>query len=100
MHGGNSRKIWNILEIPRPYAATTLFTALWKELYIFSHVSVRAIVTEAYLCVIDKKKVHVTLEFDLGKAKLASQADQTIPRLDLGPVPLGAEIAKVIATSL
>ncbi|KAK3550114.1 hypothetical protein QTP86_020669 [Hemibagrus guttatus] len=57
----------------------------------------KAIVTLAYLVI---NKGACDSGFDLGKAKLASQAAQTIPRLELGPAAVAAEITEVIASAL
>ena len=88
-----------LLEIPRPYAATTLSTALRKELHIFSDASVKAIAAVAYLRVIDSEGAcHIGFVF--GKAKLAPQAAHTIPRLELGAAVLAAEIAGIVTSEL
>lgn len=58
------------LEISRPYAATTLLTALRKQLHIFSDASVKVIVAVAYLRAIGREGACHT-GFVLSKAKLA-----------------------------
>lgn len=87
------------LEIPRPYVHHTVFTALRKELHIFSDASVKAIAAVAYLRVINEEGSCHT-GFVLGKAKLAPQAAHTIPRLELGAAVLAVELAETIMNEL
>ncbi len=87
------------LDIPRTYVDSTLSTALKKDLHVFSDASVRAIAAVAYLHVISEEDACHT-GFVLGKAKLASQAAHTIPRLELGAAILAAELAETIMDEL
>lgn len=95
-----SRKPLHDLEslgIPRPYAATTLSTALRTELHIFSDASVKAIAAVAYLHLTDIEGIcHVG--FVLGKAELVPQIPHTLPRLELGTAILAAEIAEIVSS--
>ncbi|KAK0149852.1 hypothetical protein N1851_009402 [Merluccius polli] len=80
----DSRQHLKELEIPRPYTSTTLSNTQWKELHAFSDASVKAIATAAYLKVIDNEGKYQKVVFA-----------HIIPRLELGVVVLGVEVAEL-----
>ncbi|XP_055487755.1 uncharacterized protein LOC129695020 [Leucoraja erinacea] len=87
------------LQIPRPYTTFTKLSTLQRELCLFSDASVKAIAAVAYLRVTTEDGI-TEVGFIFGKAKLATQPDLTIPRLELCAAVLAVEIAEMIVKEM
>lgn len=87
------------LQIPRPYSSFPLCNAQDKELFVFCDASVKAISAVAYLkLTTEDGKSEVNFVF--GKARLASQPEITVPRLELCAAVLAVEIAELVVEEI
>ncbi|XP_064462763.1 uncharacterized protein LOC135373596 [Ornithodoros turicata] len=87
------------LEIPRRYVAESATNDRRREICVSSDASEKIIAAVAYIRVTDSKGTpHVGFVF--GKAKLAPQPEQTIPRLELCAAVLAIEIAELVINEI
>ncbi|KAK0139185.1 hypothetical protein N1851_024265 [Merluccius polli] len=94
-----SLKDLSALHLPRSYIPQSLSSATYTELCLFSDASNWAIGAVAYLRVV-MTDGQCRVGFVLGKAKLASQPEPTIPRLELCGAVLAVEMAELILDEL
>lgn len=87
------------LQIPRTYAPASPSGAQRRELCIFCDASTKAIAAVAYIKVTDVEgKQHTG--FVLGKAKLATRPEHTIPRLELCAAVLAVELSELVTSEI
>lgn len=86
-------------QIPRPYTTFSKLSMLQQELYLFSDASGKPRYAVAYPRVITEDGI-TEVGFIFGKAKLATQPELTIPRLESCAVVLAVKIAETIAKEM